>query len=220
MTDYQFIQLFKGLIDDAKHKTLIIMKQEIIKFNQTVNLISHSTIDTIDSVHFLDSILGAKIILNHSPASQFYDIGSGNGFPGLVLACLDLNRKFKLVESDKRKAEFIKHCAFKMNLNNVEVLNQRIENLSIKSPAIFISRAFSSIPKALQLYAKASQNIFEAYHFKSAHWRDELLPQKKSTTIVPHRTKCNYFVHKIVGEYALPHNAGNFFIIHSTNTSP
>lgn len=225
----KFPLLYQVLVQKKHLKYFFIMNEEILKFNKKINLISPSTVKIIESAHFLDSVLGAQLILKDSPSKEFYDVGSGNGFPGLILASLDVKRLVKLVESDKRKAEFIEHCAFKMQLNNVEVICTRVENLALSSPAVFVSRAFSSITKALSLYTKACPAGFQAYHFKSQHWHNEistdtaLLSNSKN---VPCGTKQKQqkqqkgFFHKEVGKYKLPHNDQNYFIVCSSTERP
>lgn len=206
-------QLFKE-VKGAEY--FLVMNEEVIKFNKKINLISPATIGVMESVHFLDSVLGSQLILKDSPSLEFYDAGSGNGFPGLILASLDSQRSVKLVESDQRKAEFIEHCAFKMNLSNVEVICDRVESLALSSPVVFVSRAFSSIPKALNLYKKASPLGFRAYHFKSANWASELIKPSFLDDNVPHGTKLSgQFMHKPIGKYQLPHNSQDFYIIRS-----
>ncbi|MBE8163374.1 MAG: hypothetical protein HAW63_05245 [Bdellovibrionaceae bacterium] len=215
----QFPVLYQTLTEEKTQERLFAMSEEIIKFNGKINLVSPSTIANIESVHFLDSVLGAQLILKDTPFLELYDVGSGNGFPGLILASLDAQRSIKLVESDKRKAEFIEHCAFKMKLSNVEIICARVENLNLSHPALFVSRAFSSIPKALDLYAKACPQGFEAYHFKSLHWEREIIkpPVAFTEKNVPCGTnKLGDFYHKVVGKYQLPHNGQDFFIIRST----
>lgn len=216
---FKFSKLYQSLTGYSKVDCFIIMSEEIIKFNKKINLISPSTVESMESVHFLDSVLGSQLILKDSPSTEFYDAGSGNGFPGLILASLGEGRSIKLVESDQRKAEFIEHCAFKMNLNNVEVICGRVENLALTSPAVFVSRAFASIPKALNLYEKACPAGFQAYHFKSLYWKKEV-PLNSVCLVnskdVPHGTKQKpVFCHAEVGKYPLPHNDQDFFIIKS-----
>ncbi len=214
----QFPLLYQVLKDLPEFTRIIIMNEEIIKFNKKINLISPATVKIIESAHFLDSILGSRLILKDSPSQEFYDVGSGNGFPGLILASLDEQRSVKLVESDKRKAEFIEHCAFQMNLNNVEVVCSRVENLALTKNTVFVSRAFAPILKSLDLYKKACLPGFQAYHFKSLYWQNEvslgsILPDSKN---VPHGTKkAKDFFHREVGKYKLPHNNQDFFIINS-----
>lgn len=216
----QFPLLYQLFIGDKGLARLLVMSEEVIKFNKKINLISPPTVKIIESAHFLDSVLGVQLILKDSPSQEFYDVGSGNGFPGLVLASLDIQRSVKLVESDKRKAEFIEHCAFKMKLSNVEVVCARVESLALSSPAVFVSRAFSPIPKALSLYAKACPLGFEAYHFKSVYWQDEVSVSSilsASNKNVPCGTsKKEGFCHREVGKYKLPHNGQDFFIINSS----
>ena len=80
-------------------------------------------------VHVSDSLTGLAIP-ELSKASRIADIGSGAGFPGLVLAVALPNAEVDLIESVGRKCEFIRHAATKAKIPNAHVLNARSEDLA------------------------------------------------------------------------------------------
>ena len=59
---------------------------------------------------------GANCLQALSLPAKIFDIGSGNGFPGLLMAILDPGHEYNLVESDARKCEFLKHCYHRLEL--------------------------------------------------------------------------------------------------------
>lgn len=117
------------------------------KWNRTINLVSKSTIRQIWQRHILDSIQ----IFNHgSTASIWADLGSGGGFPGLVVAILAKEKapdmRVVLVESDQRKAAFLRHASRTLGLN-AEILSERIEAIAPLMADVVSARALASLPQ-------------------------------------------------------------------------
>ncbi len=101
---------------------------ELKRWQRAVNLVAPGTLDDIWHRHFADSAQLDAII---SPtAAHLVDVGSGAGFPGLVLALLrhaSSGLRVTLVESDTRKAAFLRETARRMEIS-VEILSTRIES--------------------------------------------------------------------------------------------
>ena len=176
---------------------------ELCDFSQNLNLISHRTQLHADRIHFADSIIGSQIILNCTKVKKIYDVGSGSGFPGVIMALLAPDRKLILVEKDRKKAEFLRLCVSRMGLNNVEVKVSRIEELGGSSISCITSRALAPIHKMIPLLVKSSCQ--ESYHFKSKNWVEEFKQ-------VPNDYLPNWVVHP-VGEYSLPGEKATFVIV-------
>ena len=124
----------------------------LIKANKTLNLIGNSTIKDIWTRHFLDSVQVIDFIDKNN--KTLVDLGSGAGFPGLVLAIALKDRKIplkiKLIEKSPKKVKFLKNLINELQLN-VEVINQNILQEPIKFfDDVFIARAF----KPLKIYNK------------------------------------------------------------------
>lgn len=120
------------------------------KWNQKISLTSARSPELIATDHVLDSILASKVL----PESEaFLDIGSGAGFPGLVLAMLWPNREAHLVEPKEKSSTFLKEAIKNLKLNNVTVHTIPIEELQgdeivpIYQEHFSISRAFSPMRK-------------------------------------------------------------------------
>lgn len=101
--------------------------------------------------HVYDSLLAFKN-LDIKNYNSLLDIGSGAGFPGLVLGITFPNLNVYLVESIGKKANFLKECIKLLGLNNVEVINDRVENINIKVD-IITARAVTDT-KILLKYSK------------------------------------------------------------------
>lgn len=176
---------------------------ELIYFNRKMNLISSRTEVHADQIHFADCVMGSQVILKRTKAAEIYDMGSGNGLPGLVMALLDPERKLVLIDKDAKKVEFLKLCAARLNLKNVEVRQCRLEDLGpVKCT---VSRGFASISKIALLLEDICAPHGESYHFKSKNWVTEA--QQISTRIV---SMCPP---QLVGEYVLPAHGPHLAII-------
>jgi len=98
------------------------------KWNGKINLTSETVADTIIDKHIFDSLQYARGVENSQ--SHVMDIGSGAGFPGIPLKVIFPGIFLTLVESQRKRANFLRNCVRKMHLENVEVLNDRAEELS------------------------------------------------------------------------------------------
>ncbi len=111
------------------------------KWNSKINLVSKD--EDIWHRHILDSAQLFKFI---HPDDKILDVGSGAGFPGIILSMIGI-KDVTLVESDVRKAAFLLQAA-KLSPNKITVLNERIEKLDLTCD-ILTSRAFASVSDIL-----------------------------------------------------------------------
>ncbi len=127
----------------------------LLKWNPHINLVSSSTLNSAWLRHFADSY--QILWLAPKEAQVWLDMGSGAGFPGLVIAAIakeampDL--QVILIESDRRKSTFLRTVAREMNVN-VQVLTQRIEEIPALNADIISARALASIPQLLEFAGK------------------------------------------------------------------
>lgn len=178
------------------HEMLRVYYAELLKFNPKINLISRRTELDADQVHFADSIMASKILLQHTKSSSIVDIGSGNGFPGLVLATLAPDRQILLLDKDLRKIEFIKHVVGRMGLKNVSTYNGLLETIKPESIQCGISRGFASITGAIIGARKSFKPGGEYFHMKSNAWVREIAE-------IPTQV-CSIWSPKLVADYRLP----------------
>ena len=118
----------------------------IAEWNQKFNLISASTLPAIWSRHFLD----CAQLFKHIPADRAVaDLGTGAGFPGLVLSIMGL-KNIQLVESTGKKTTFLQEVIKDLGLDAI-VVNDRIENLASASFDVLTSRALKPLQEFLPL---------------------------------------------------------------------
>tara|TARA_B110000438_G_scaffold303212_1_gene363729 strand:+ start:2295 stop:2930 length:636 start_codon:yes stop_codon:yes gene_type:complete len=125
----------------------------VIKSNKKLNLVGKSTLNHIWTRHFLDSAQAIDLI--DKKYNILVDMGSGAGFPGLVLSMIAKDRKIalktKLIEKSIKKTIFLESVIKELSLP-AEVINKNILNdANFSSGDVFVARAFKPLPKILQL---------------------------------------------------------------------
>ena len=157
----------------------------LIKTNKTLNLVGNSTIKDIWTRHFLDSVQVIDFIDKNDNA--LVDLGSGAGFPGLILAITLKDRKIplkvKLIEKSPKKVKFLKNLIDELHLN-VEVINQNIFEESKKLlEDVFVARAFKPLKIILQLIHNKAENWKKIFIFLGKTGKDELVQVSKNWDI-------------------------------------
>ena len=128
---------------------LEIFRIMLIEYNAKYNLISKSTENSIWSRHILDSAQLLKYF-NVSSGGILADLGSGAGFPGLVLAIFIKNPQFhvKLIEKSPIKREFLNNVVTKLNID-VEILDNVYE--AKINADIIVARAFKKLDQIINI---------------------------------------------------------------------
>lgn len=124
----------------------------VLRWNPRINLVSKSSAADIWDRHILDS---AQIFdLAPESAESWIDLGSGGGFPGIVVAVIAARRRpalaMTLVESDQRKAVFLRQAIRELGLQAV-VRSQRIEQIADQRADVVSARALAALPELLAL---------------------------------------------------------------------
>ena len=160
--------------------------EDILKASQKkFNLIGKSTENKIWVRHFYDSAFSCKFVLEIIGRTQkkklsLVDVGSGAGFPGLVIAlmCQEIsNVSFTLIESNKKKAFFLESIVSLLGLK-VKVLNSRVEEQKKKFDLI-TARAVAPLNKLVKLVSKISKKDSILLAFKGQSWEEEVRLLKK-----------------------------------------
>jgi len=164
-----------------------LMKYEefLINRNKTLNLVGNSTINNIWYRHFLDSAQVIDFI--DKSQKTLVDIGSGAGFPGLILSIVAKDRKIpvkiKLIDKSKKKIIFLKEIITKLNLNAIAI-NQNIEDEKFHFiDDTFVARAFKPLPKIFELMHNKAKNFKKIIIFLGKNGKDALLQASKNWDI-------------------------------------
>lgn len=150
---------------------------ELLETEQAkMNLVGDSTLPVVWTRHILDS---AQLFERLLPSDKvILDLGSGAGFPALVLAVMDMDaekkRAFHLVESDGKKCSFLQKITDVCGLKNVQIHNERIEKMEKFGADIITARALAPLDKLIKyaypFFKKSTRCLF----MKGAKANDEL----------------------------------------------
>jgi 16S rRNA (guanine527-N7)-methyltransferase len=150
-------------------------KTLLCKWNEKINLVSKHTLINIWERHFLDS--GQIIIDVDASGKRWVDVGSGAGFPGLVVALLLRDRKVDcdliLVEKHPKKVFFLKEVIRKLNLS-VEVVNENIYTLEPLNADILTARAFSELNNLMEIAFRHRKKEGICLFLKGENYKIEL----------------------------------------------
>ena len=156
-------------------KTEIIVKLErfaslLHEWNQIHNLTGAKSIDAI-YVNIVDSLYPLSFI---KQPQTLLDVGTGAGFPGLVLAIAMPDTKVVLAEPLKKRVSFLKYAAMDLELANVTVEAKRVENIEHEAFDLISSRAVTNTRLLLDLTSKVSDNHTEYLFYKGSRVFDEI----------------------------------------------
>ena len=123
--------------------------------NQRQNLVAQTSLASIWQRHFADS---AQLLtfVSRGTSLSWLDLGTGAGFPGLVVAILRPDLRITLVESRRRRVEWLGRIAAELSLDKVEVQGVRVEDLSPAKVDVISARAFAPLTRLLELSARFS----------------------------------------------------------------
>ncbi len=130
------------------------------QWSKKMNLVAPSTLSDIQTRHIKDSAQLADFIPKDV---KIIDLGSGAGFPGVVLAILGWN--VTCIESIGKKAIFLNELKKELDLQNLTIINDRIENFLQKTPVkagdfVFTARAFAPLTKILDYTHRTKCRLF------------------------------------------------------------
>lgn len=150
------------------------------KWNPAINLVSRSTLANAWDRHILDS--AQLFTLAPAEAMSWVDLGSGGGFPGLVVACLAADLRpgmtVTLIESDRRKATFLQQAARDLGLKP-GIIVQRIEEATPQGASVVSARALAALPLLLSLAHRHLGAGGLCLFPKGANWREEVEAARK-----------------------------------------
>lgn len=172
---WKSLQEAAGPVSRETFDRLVAFEQLFLKWNRSINLAAPSTLDDVWRRHILDSAQLARIA---PQAKRWVDLGSGGGFPGLVLAFLLAEREgaaIDLVESNRKKASFLQAVIGQFGLP-ARVVARRIDDSYplVLEPEIVTARALAALPALLGLSAPWLTKGATALFHKGRDYRTEV----------------------------------------------
>ncbi|MDE8651781.1 16S rRNA (guanine(527)-N(7))-methyltransferase RsmG [Novosphingobium album (ex Liu et al. 2023)] len=135
--------------------------------NARQNLVSEASLEQVWQRHIADSAQ----LLTHVPreTSPWLDLGTGAGFPGLVVATLLPETEVRMIESRARRVDWLERARCDLGLDSAVVIGERLENVPAFTAKVISARAFAPLERLLALSARFSTS--------DTHW---LLPKGRS----------------------------------------
>jgi len=141
-----------GKLSDIQKQQFEALYDLYHDWNSKINIISRKDIDSIYEHHILHSLAIAKAI-NFRPETKVLDFGTGGGFPGIPLAIMFPEVKFKLIDGTGKKILVVKEVAKAIGLTNCEAEQIRGENEKGKYDFV-VSRAVMQLPDLIRIIKK------------------------------------------------------------------
>ncbi|MEL6680149.1 MAG: 16S rRNA (guanine(527)-N(7))-methyltransferase RsmG [Pseudomonadota bacterium] len=151
----------------------------LLRWSKSINLVSKSSLRDAGVRHFEDSL---QVMAMAPEGDRWVDLGSGGGFPGLVVALVSAetrpSRHVTLIESDSRKAEFLRHVSRETSVD-VTVLNMRIEEAPAQHAHVVSARALADLDLLLEYCSRHLSTHGQAVLLKGAKASEEVIDSRK-----------------------------------------
>lgn len=172
-----------------REEKFIVYEKLLKEWSTKMNLVAPSTLNNIQTRHIQDSAQLAKYI---PKGVKIIDLGSGAGFPGAVLAIMGWD--VTCIESIGKKTKFLQALKTELDLQNLNIVNDRIENFLSKRPTnpedfVFTARAFAPLIKILDYTHKKHTKNSRLFLLKGREIETEINTAKT-------KYKFDYTLHK------------------------
>jgi 16S rRNA (guanine527-N7)-methyltransferase len=137
-------------LDETRLRAISTYIDLLLKWNARMNLTAIREPGEIVQRHFGESLFAAKHLLEQKPPQTAIDLGSGAGFPGVPFALLAPEVQVTLIESQQKKATFLKELVHTLGLKNAKVFSDRAENYPGTADLIML-RAVERFEQALRM---------------------------------------------------------------------
>ena len=129
MKDYfkEGLEKIKVSYDENKIEKSLKYLEILLDYNSHTNLTAIREEKAIIEKHFLDSLLLQNLLKDKD--KTLIDIGTGAGFPGMMLAIFNENKNFTLLDSVRKKTDFLELVKTELDLKNIEIINGRAEEI-------------------------------------------------------------------------------------------
>jgi 16S rRNA (guanine527-N7)-methyltransferase len=136
-------------VSEPQIQLLLAYTEQLHKWNKAYNLTAIRQPVEMLKLHILDSLSVVKELAKLEP-QRIIDVGTGPGLPGMILAIMWPHLSIDLLDTNGKKTRFLTHCKHLFKLDNVTVLNKRVEQHQPEQAYdVVVSRAFASISDML-----------------------------------------------------------------------
>lgn len=141
--------------DAAAAERLDALAHLLAEENTRQNLVSAASLDEVWRRHIADSAQLLALVPRET-SSPWLDLGTGAGFPGLVIAALRPECAVLMVESRARRIEWLERARIALGLDRAQVIGARLELVPSQPVRVISARAFAPLPRLLELSARFS----------------------------------------------------------------
>ena len=172
------------VLSQTQEKQVVVYYKMLLDWNKRINLVSRTNTEEALEKNFFSSFLFWSVLIKQSPwpGLCFADLGSGGGFPGVLLSVLMPEYKGALIDSSRKKVLFLKKVISDLDLN-AKAVNKRVEEIKLAEDQKFdfiVALAFAPLDKlffyAMPLLKKGGFVLT----LKGKNYRDELADPKQS----------------------------------------
>ncbi len=172
----------KNINYDSFHKYM----NYILEWNKKINLTAIKDEKEFIIKHFVDSLTISELI---NPNSKVIDVGTGAGFPGIPLKIVHDNLNLTLVDSVNKKINVLKDIIYKLNLENVEAIHTRVEDIAHKKEYrevydYAVSRAVSNLTTLSEYLLPLVKIGGKAICMKGPNFESEIINSKKAIKLL------------------------------------
>jgi 16S rRNA (guanine527-N7)-methyltransferase len=188
-------------LSDGQLRLLDAYLDLLLRWNAKINLTAVRDAEQIVARHFGESLFAAETLLHGSTASSVIDLGSGAGFPGVPISIYAPDARVTLIESQNKKATFLKEAARTLPLPNITVFTGRAEAFASQANLVTmraVEKFGDALPVAARLVAPggrlalligAEQAQLCATHLPDFHWADaQPIPQSSRRILLAGRS--------------------------------
>ncbi|HEY2171544.1 MAG TPA: 16S rRNA (guanine(527)-N(7))-methyltransferase RsmG [Candidatus Angelobacter sp.] len=144
-------------LDETRLGSISIYIDLLLKWNARINLTAIRGPNEIVQRHFGESLFAAKYLLEQKQPQTAIDLGSGAGFPGVPFALLAPEVQVTLIESQQKKATFLRELARVLELKNLKVFSGRAESYPEAADLVML-RAVERFDRALELASRLTNS--------------------------------------------------------------
>lgn len=174
------------LVDVSREtlRRLEVLIETLGRWQKAINLVGRNTLEGAWKRHIVDSAQVVRLI--PTDAGSLADLGSGGGFPGLVIAAMRPDLPLTMIESDARKAAFLGEAARKMELPKLPtVVVKRIEAAPPVGADVITARALAPLDQLLEWSDRHRTERATCLFHKGKGWQAEVDEAKKKWDFSP-----------------------------------
>jgi 16S rRNA (guanine527-N7)-methyltransferase len=166
-------------VSERQAQLMNLHAKELMLWNKKINLTAIKEPVQVVEKHFIDCLAASSFIKNEK---SIIDMGSGGGFPGIPLKIMKPDLKIVLMDSSRKKINFLKHVIRLLDLKSIEAVHTRVQDLhenilyKNKFDAVF-SRAFTELSNFVDLASPFLNKKGTIYAMKGKHAKKEITSQ-------------------------------------------